>query len=214
MLAAHLVPGYFAAVHSQSQWHPEWSHNRRVALWSAAIFSTFAPDLDVIYNGLFRGFFNHSTLWTHSIFVHSAIVLGWLLLRRIGRWHYFQTLVGLAAIGGVSHLLLDVIAHGTTLLYPLSLRVFVAPFAVRVLEGGFLAYVTDPIFLAEPILSTLALAHWIAQRRIAPRFKNAILVGLVGGLAVFTVAFLLMIPTLQNIVAQRIAGYCFCKSEI
>jgi membrane-bound metal-dependent hydrolase YbcI (DUF457 family) len=202
MLAAHLVPGYFAAVKLQTRWHPEWSRNRRAVLWGVALFSTVAPDLDVIYNGLFRGFFNHSTLWTHSVLVHGTIALCWLILNRIRRWKYLEMLAGLIAIGGCSHLLLDTIVHGVTWLYSFSMRVFVAPFAVRVLEGGVLAYITDPIFLAEPGLIILALTHWISQRNIAPRFKNAILLGLFGGFTVFAITFLMCVPTLQNIVAQ------------
>jgi hypothetical protein len=58
MLAAHLVPGYFAAVKSEKGWPVEWNAEKRIVLWSVAFVSTFAPDLDVIYNGLFRGFIN------------------------------------------------------------------------------------------------------------------------------------------------------------
>jgi len=75
MLIAHLVPGYFAADHSQKTWPAEWSNNQRRWLWTAALVSTFAPDMDVIYNALFRGFINHSWLWTHSLFLHLGVGL-------------------------------------------------------------------------------------------------------------------------------------------
>lgn len=162
MLAAHLVPGYFAAVKSQSTWKPEWSKLRAI-LWVVALGSTVAPDLDVIYNALFRGFFNHSTLWTHSVFVYLGFGLLWFTLRALKRFPYLRTLVGLITVGGLSHLLLDVIAHGTPLLYPVSIVVFgVAP--ERVVEGGIWAYLTDPVFLLEPLLFSIALVHWIYRR--------------------------------------------------
>ena len=82
-------------------------------LWGAALGSTILPDTDVFYNVLFRGFINHSVLWTHSLFVYLTIGLVWLLLSKMGRWPYLQMLIGLTAIGGLSHLVLDVIAHGT-----------------------------------------------------------------------------------------------------
>jgi hypothetical protein len=205
MLAAHLVPGYFAVVNSQRQWRADWNAKQRVILWMAALISTFAPDLDVIYNTLFRGFANHSILWTHSLFVHLGIGLCWWLLRRNGRWPYLQTLVGLVAVGGLSHLVLDAVSHGTPLLYPVSLHMFGAP-SIRVLEGGFWAYITDPIFLTEPFLLALVAAHWTVSRKPAPRVKKLALFGLIGGVTIFTVTFLLLLPTLQSIVATRGTG--------
>ncbi len=203
MLAAHLVPGYFAATRSQRR--PEWSRRRRAILWLVALGSTVAPDLDVIYNAVFRGFLNHSFLWTHSIFVHLGIGACWLLLHRIGRWPYLETLVGLAAVGGLSHLLLDVASHGAPLLYPISLHMFGAPSA-RVLKGGFWAYITDPIFLAEPYLFALALADWVIRQKPAPRVKQFVLGGLITGLALFTTTFLLLLPTLQSAVVTLIGS--------
>lgn len=205
MLIAHLVPGYFAAVQSQPRWSPNWSKFQIAGLWTAALASTVAPDTDVIYNTFFRGFVNHSTLWTHSLFIHLGIVMCWWLLRRVGHWPYLQTLVGLIAIGGLSHLMLDVLSHGTPLLYPLSLHMFGAP-SPRVLEGGFWAYVTDPIFLVEPFLIAIAIAHWILSRNSTLRVKKLALFCLAGGWAVFTVTFLLLLPTLQGIAAMKGAG--------
>ena len=199
MLVAHLMPGYFVAVKSQPQWKPAWSKQQKAVLWIAALSSTVAPDLDVIYNALFRGFFNHSTLWTHSIFVYLGIGLCWLLLHRTGRWSYLQTVIGLGAAGGLSHLVLDVVSHGTPLLYPVSLYMFGAP-SMRVLKGGVLGYISDPIFLAEPFLLALPVAHWIVTRHPTRRVMKLALIGLVSGVAVFSAIFLLLLPTLQSII--------------
>ena len=80
MLIAHLVPAYFSVTISQPCWKPEWSKKRRTALWIVAFSSTVVPDLDVMYNALFRGFFGHSILWTHSLFPHLGIGLTWWLM--------------------------------------------------------------------------------------------------------------------------------------
>lgn len=197
MLVAHLVPGYFAAAKSQPHWKSNWNTRQRALLWIAALSSTVVPDLDVIYNALFRGFVNHSILWTHSLFVHLSVALGWWLLRRTGRWSYLQTLVGLVAVGGLSHLVLDVISHGTPLLYPISLTMFGFP-PERVVEGGFWAYLTDPIFLLEPFLLILAAVHWTLRRKPTPRIRTLTLIVLTSGFVLFAVAFLLLLPMLQS----------------
>ena len=173
--------------------------NTTPLLWAVALASTVAPDSDVIYNTLFRGFTNHSTLWTHSLFVHLSVCLVWLILHRLGRWQFLETLVGLVALGGLSHLALDTFSHGTTLLFPVSHQMFFV-LSKRVLDGGFWAYVTDPIFLAEPLLITLAIAHWINHRQFASRPKRLLLGILIIGWLVFSIGFLLLLPTLRAIV--------------
>ncbi len=202
MLAAHLVPGYFAGVKSELTWPPTWNRKQRALLWAAALGSTVAPDTDVIYNALFRGFINHSTLWTHSIFVHLGIALIWWLIWRRGRWPYAQTLIGLIVIGGLSHLFLDVVSHGTPLFYPLSLHM-IGVASPRVLNGGFWAYITDPIFLAEPVLLVLAIGHWISRQTTNPQVKQFALSGLMAALVIFTTLFLWFLPMLQALAAVR-----------
>ena len=167
MLIAHVVPGYFAAVASQRSWDTGWSRGRWLVLWAVALGSTVAPDLDVVYNGLFRGFVNHSTLWTHSAFVYAGVALAWWLAwrsRHSLRLGYPGMLLLLLAAGGFSHLTLDAIAHRTPLLYPLS-QAMIGFAPKRVVEGGLLAYVTDPIFLLEPLLIAVALVHWLQRKR-------------------------------------------------
>ncbi len=199
MLIAHVVPGYFAAVQSQPSWRAGWSKSARSLLWGVTFTSTVVPDMDVIYNALFRGFINHSTLWTHSLFVHGGVAILWLLLRLGGRWPYLQMLVGLAAIGGLSHLLLDMVSHGTPIFYPLSMMV-IGTGSARVIAGGFWSYVTDPTFLVEPALVTIMVVHWLLRQPWQPLHKRRVVVGVLSGLVVFCVAFLLMLPRLQALV--------------
>lgn len=198
MLVAHIVPGYFAAIQSKSHWQLQWSGRQCALLWMVAIGSTVTPDLDVIYNALFRGFFNHSTLWTHSLFVHLTPLLVWWIVQRLGRWPYLQILMWLIAIGGLSHLFLDVVAHSTPLLYPFSMTMIGIPPA-RVVEGGVWAYLTDPIFLFEPCLLTIAAIHWAKHHLRDQRTQRSTLVILVTGLSAFIVGFLLLLPILQEI---------------
>jgi hypothetical protein len=197
MLAGHIVPGYFAAVASQPSWKPEWGTQRRTALWVAAIASTILPDFDVIYNVLFRGVINHNVLWTHSLFLYLAIAALWVALRWSGRWLYATVVVGLFAVGGLSHLLLDAITHGTPLFYPISMFVVGLP-PQRVVEGGFWAYITDPIFVLEPVALMLVALHWISCRRLSPTTRR-ILKGAVVTVSVLLVgAYVLLLPTLQH----------------
>jgi hypothetical protein len=204
MLLAHLVPGYFAATQSQKTWQPEWTHQQRVVLWLAALVSTFVPDLDVIYNALFRGFFNHSTLWTHSIFPHLGVMLCWYMLRLSKRQAYLQTLVGLIAIGGVSHLVLDVISHGTPLLYPISMHSFGSEIVPRrIIDGGVWAYITEPLFLLEPLFIALAIGHGLARQPINQRVKRLLTIGLFTGLTIFVGLFLAFLPILQASIQIR-----------
>lgn len=149
MYFAHLTPGYFAAraIISQGQWTPV----QRTLLWSGAMISTFAPDLDVIYNAAVHGVAQHLFLWTHSLVLHGSLALIWLCLWVSGFPRFMTTLIGLSAIGGLSHLLLDMIVHNTPVLYPFSQTMYgLAPDMVA--QGGIYEYVTHPIFWLEPLL--------------------------------------------------------------
>ncbi|MEW6352023.1 MAG: zinc dependent phospholipase C family protein [Thermodesulfobacteriota bacterium] len=198
MLIAHLVPGHFAAAWSQGYWNPQWTHRQRLGLWIAAYGSTVAPDLDVIYNCVFRGFFGHTTLWTHSLFPYLGLVLAWWVTGGSDRWRYAHTMIGLVAVGGLSHLALDVVSHSTPLFYPLSMYMVGAP-STRVLEGKLLGYLTDPILLLEPALITLAAAHRMLHQREASRaLKTMGVFSLVGVLAAISAAYLSLLPTLRE----------------
>ena len=201
MLFAHVVPAYFAATASQKHWPAEWTRTQRLVLWGAALGSIAAPDVDIVTNVLAGRYINHSynLLWTHSLFTHLAIALLWLVLWRLGRWPYLRTLVGLVAIGGLSHLLLDAIAHGTPLFNPFTLALVGFPPA-RIVAGGFRAYVTDPLFLLEPYLLALAAVHWLAHTRLAQSLRRLALLGVTGALEAWTIAFVWMLPELQRIV--------------
>ena len=198
MLVAHLVPGYFAGVAATDK-RTQWSDRQRILLWTVALGVTAVPDFDVIYNSFFRGFINHSTLWTHSIFVYLAVGLVWILLWFGTRWRFVTMLVGLVAFGGLSHLLLDALSHGSPMLYPLSWQlVGIAP--RRVVIGGFWAYITDPIFLFEPFLLTLVVIHWTLTHNLPINGKRLIIACTAGGLVLFCICFLVLLPDLQGMV--------------
>jgi len=92
------------------------------------------------------------------------------------------------------------VAHSTPLLYPFSLMMFGIPPA-RIVEGGVWAYMTDPLFLLEPLFLTLAAAYWTLSRKPTPRVRTLTLIVLTSGLVSFTVMFLLLLPMLQTAAA-------------
>lgn len=162
-----MVPGYFVAHYSRAHWPPRWNKPQRYALWSIAVASTVVPDTDVIYNILFRGFANHSVLWTHSLFPYLGVMLLWVALSAFcaERFLFLRTALGFIVLGGLSHLFLDVLVHGTPLFYPLSMMMVGWP-PQQVVEGGLWGYVTHPIILLEPLLIGMALLHWWRCRAI------------------------------------------------
>jgi hypothetical protein len=195
MLLAHISPGYFAAVTATStDWHP-W---QRRLLWACAIGSTIAPDTDVIYNVLFRGYVNHSTLYTHSLFVHlipAVIGVGFWFFRM----RFLAALCFVVAVGGLSHLLLDVIAHNTPLFYPFSRKMIGnAPQSIAI--GGTTDYLAHPLFLLEPFLLMLATLHWTLTRDWPSQRRASLAAMVIGGWLVFTVVFLVLQPVLPGIV--------------
>ena len=164
MLIAHAVPSYFFIQLTQSSWDDTWSRPQCWLLNGVALGSTVLPDADVVYNILVRGFANHSTLWTHSVWVYGIFGL-MSLLCTIGRWRYIAWCLGLVAVGGFSHILLDALVHNTPMFYPLSLDMIgLAPESV--VEGGISAYIQHPLFLLEIGLWGAVLIHWVHQRRL------------------------------------------------
>lgn len=206
MLLAHLVPGYFAASIYQSRDEPNWRGHAGAGLWVMALGACVAPDIDVVRNLLFRGFFGHSVLITHSIFPYVGLLLAWVLVRRRLNWPFLATTILLTAIGGLSHLALDVVSHGTPLFYPWSTELVGRP-SDHVLLHGLFGYLTDPIFLLEPLLICLAIAHWTVHcSGLACRWKKVTLCCLLCGLALFSATFLMWRPELSRIAAAAASG--------
>ena len=159
MLLAHVVPGYFVATNLRSRGCSDWNKLQRYTLYTIAIFSTVIPDLDVVYNIIVRDFANHSILWTHSLFPYLGLALMWGVLSYTKRLPFLCTTIGLVVFGGLSHLLLDVIVHGTPLFYPLNMTMIGWP-PQQVVEGGLWGYLTHPIILLEPLMFGAAFLHW------------------------------------------------------
>jgi hypothetical protein len=114
-------------------------------------------------------------------------------------------MTGLVAVGGLSHLVLDVIAHGTPLLYPLSSNLYGAPSA-RIVAGGLWAYISDPIFLLEPVMTAIALGHWIHERHWPVWATRWALTGVFCSVIAFGVAFLISLPALQQVTSTLISS--------
>ncbi len=74
----------------------------------------------------------------------------------------------------------------------------------RVIVGGFWAYITDPVFLLEPLLIAAALAHLIWHLPIEKKLRIAGVGGVGVSLVAFMLAFLTWLPVLQAAVLTRI----------
>lgn len=201
MLLAHIVPAYFAVDVLKPKWSREWGRWQRVILWIVAIGSTIAPDSDVIINVLTKGFAGHSTLWTHSIIPYLVLGLGCMMLKRAKRAPLLSMCITLVLVGGLSHLVLDVIVHGTPLLYPINLTMFGFP-PRAVVEGGLVAYLTHPILLLELILVGLVAAHWIAGRSQRIRSRNSWLLALSVGIGLVAITYCVLLPWLRIMFAN------------
>jgi hypothetical protein len=199
MVFAHVVPGYFAAAKVTRGAATDWSRNQRIAIWVVALGATVLPDLDVMYNAFFRGFINHSTFWTHSVFVYLGIGMVAAILWFGFRWKFAAVLVGLIAFEGVGHIFLDVISHGSMLFYPVSVD-FLGTAPRRVIVGGFWAYITDPIFLLEPFLIAIMLLHCIVTSHFSRNTKRVLIGATLGTLCAFVAGFLVFLPELQGAV--------------
>jgi hypothetical protein len=103
----------------------------------------------------------------------------------------------LLGIGWGSHLVLDMVVHRTPLFYPLS-DVMMGYAPARVYEGGLFYYLTDPIFLLEPLLFAVAACHWLVVHTEKGKRRVLGLVGIVSAFMLGSLAFLLALPMLQN----------------
>lgn len=201
MLLAHIAPAYFAVEVSKSSWSLEWGPWQRATLWIVAVSSTIAPDTDVIVNVVTKGFAGHSTLWTHSVFPYLILALGYAMLKHAKIAPFLSICIGLMVVGGLSHLVLDVIAHGTPLLYPISPAMFGFP-PSSVVEGGLVAYLTHPILLIELVLVGLAAAHWIANRGVSRRSRNIGLAVLFTCIGIAALTYIVLLPFLKNAIVE------------
>jgi hypothetical protein len=121
-------------------------------------------------------------------------------------WYFGQkfpaALCGVIALSGMSHLLLDVIAHNTPLFYPLSARM-IGDAPSYIASGGLRHYVTHPLFLLEPVLLLLTALHWISSRAWPPSRRATLAALLIGGWLLFSITFMLTLPWLRSVILWR-----------
>ena len=109
-------------------------------LIGAAVVAGLAPDLDAL--SLFWGFnyyARHHQTWTHNLFAVPLLILFVAyLFYRFSTFHNFRALLGLAALGGFGHLILDLtITWGLAPFWPISPRTYCLS----------LILLTDPFFV-------------------------------------------------------------------
>jgi hypothetical protein len=173
MLIGHLAPVGPIAAAIERRWRPEWPRWTRRLPWAAALAGCVLPDLDIIANTLFNGVLHHLYYFPHSIFTYLPVLfLGALLLR----WHRTR-LAGWTALafemGVLSHLLLDVVSHGTVLFYPLWNGLVGWSFP-RLDEHILVSYLHSPNFWLEPAVILAAAIWWL--KRYASTWKKVWLV--------------------------------------
>ncbi|MBN1813134.1 MAG: metal-dependent hydrolase [Anaerolineae bacterium] len=164
MLIGHLAPVGPIAATVERRWRPEWPRWTRRLPWAAALAGCVLPDLDVVVNMLFNGVLHHLGYFPHSIFTYLPVLFAGILLVCWRR----TRLVGWTALafglGVLSHLLLDVVSHGTVLFYPLWNGLVGWTFP-RLDERILVSYLHSPNFWLEPLV-ILAAAIWWLRRYI------------------------------------------------
>ena len=175
MMLGHLAPFGPIAAAAERRWQPEWPCWTRTLPWAAALASCVFPDLDIITNILFNGAWQHLYYLPHSVLPYlPVLVLGCLLT------HWRRTrLAGLTVLAFgmsvLSHLLLDVVSHGTVLFYPLWSGVVGWTFPSRAGESVMMAYSHSPNVLLELGVLVTAGAWWL--KRYARVWRKARLTG-------------------------------------
>ncbi len=169
MLIGHLAPVGPIAAAVERRWRPEWPRWTRRLPWVAALAGCVFPDLDVIANVLFNGVLHHVYYFPHSIFTYLPVLLAGILLVRWRRTR-LAGWTGLAfGMGVLSHLLLDVVSHGTVLFYPLWNGLVGWTFP-RTDERILISYLHSPNFWLEPLVLLAAAIWWL--RRYARVWKQ------------------------------------------
>lgn len=163
MTIGHLAPFGPIAATAERHWRPAWPRWTRALPWAAALAGCLFPDLDVVANVLLTGRLLHMYYLPHSVLPYLPVVaLGWLL----SRWQRTR-IAGLTVLtfgaSNISHLLLDVVSHGTTLLYPLWPGLVGWTYPARTGESVFVAYLRSPNVLLEVGVLIAAAAWWLRR---------------------------------------------------
>lgn len=162
MLIGHLAPVGPIAVAVERRWCAEWPRWTRKLPWAAALAGCTLPDLDVVANVSFNGVLHHLYYFPHSIFSYLPVLtLGILLVRwrcmRLAGWTVLAF-----GIGALSHLLLDVVSHGTVLFYPLWNGLVGWTFPPTD-ERILVSYLHSPNFWLEPAVILAAAIWWLKR---------------------------------------------------
>lgn len=162
MLIGHLAPVGPIAFAVERRWRPEWPRWTRKLPWAAALAGCVFPDFDVIVNTLFNGVLHHLYYLPHSIFPYLPVLFFGILLIRWRRTRLAGYTVLAFSLGALSHLLLDVISHGTVLFYPLWNGLVGWTFP-RLDERVFVSYLHSPNFWLEPFVIFVAAIWWLKR---------------------------------------------------
>jgi hypothetical protein len=169
MLIGHLAPIGPIAAEIERHWRPEWPRWTCKLPWVAALAGCVFPDFDVIANTLFNGVMHHLYYFPHSILSYLPVLILGILLVRWRRTQLMGWMVLTFVLGVFSHLLLDVVSHGTVLFYPLWNGLVGWTFP-RTDERILVSYFNSPNFWLEPLVIFAAAIWWL--RRYASVWKK------------------------------------------
>lgn len=163
MMLGHLTPFGLIAAAAERHWQPAWPRWTRALPWTAALAGCIFPDLDIVANILLNGVAMHLYCLPHSVLPYLPLLaLGCLLAHR-QRTRLAGLTVLIFGLSVLSHLLLDVVSHGTMLFYPLWNGVVGWTYPPRAGESMMMAYFRAPNFLLELGVLAAAGGWWLKR---------------------------------------------------
>ena len=137
----------------------KFTEKEKTVLWFVGITASVLPDFDITYSVL-NHLSNHRDFITHGIFIYLIIALIIYSLsflqdkKEFGR-KFFKTLSLIFSAGIASHLFIDTLAGGISLLAPLTYRVIGFGMLVKRGNGNWLtAYLKSWYMLVETLMVT------------------------------------------------------------
>jgi hypothetical protein len=162
MLIGHLAPVGPIAATVEWRWDPGWPCWTRRLPWAAALVGCVFPDFDIIANVLFNAVLHHLYYLPHSIFPYVPVLILGILLTRWRRMRLIGWTALAFGMGVLSHLLLDVVSHGTVLFYPLWSGP-VGWIFPRLDDRILVSYLHSPNFWLEPFVLLAAAIWWLRR---------------------------------------------------
>ena len=135
-----------------------FTEKEKTALWFVGITASVLPDFDLIYS-IFNHLSNHRDFITHGIFIYLLMVtiiysLSFLQDKKEFGRKFFKTLALVFLVGIATHLLIDILAGGISLLAPFTYKVLGLPLTIQRGTGNWLTvYLKSWYMIAEALMA-------------------------------------------------------------